>query len=110
MRPLMYGYMRMPQHAPEAVVRGWCETLRDYADHEGFDLASVFYEGDSGGMVAYSSLLDEMQSRSSRDVVVLTSSHVHPHRAVREMRIDMLVRQLGATLHVVDLGDGNDET
>jgi hypothetical protein len=90
MRPLMYGYCRV-----ELLGRPLTECdemLHDYAESDGYDLGTVFYEHHSS-LSAFMMLIDELRRAAARVVLVPSFAHLDgltqpPHTLVNRLRRD----------------------
>jgi DNA invertase Pin-like site-specific DNA recombinase len=101
-RPRMVGYLRLPEQASDMVMIDWCQSMRRYADQNGYELVNVFYEGDSGSGQSFYAMLKELEATRTVDVVVPSLDRLHSHPALLELRMRALLGTANAELHIAD--------
>jgi DNA invertase Pin-like site-specific DNA recombinase len=97
--PMMFGYLRLPEQATDVVIAGWCQSMRAYCYANGYELIGVFLDGDSGSDSSFAALLDKLADCGARDIVVPDVERLHPHPALRRVRLNLLGDVLRANLH-----------
>ena len=103
LRPLAYGYMRVPGDVPDAKVRRTECELRRFADNKGFCLATIFYELTCGAHDAFNELAQELQRADAHVVVVPTLHHLAKNAVLLNTMLSQL--ELDAHAEVFELGD-----
>lgn len=103
MRPLMFGYMRVPDELSEEEARSREAAMKAYAEKEGFTLASIFQELHPFHFSAYEELMNALQKAEARHVVVpsyddLATSYHLQAALLRQVRHE-------ASAHVVSLDE-----
>jgi hypothetical protein len=96
--PSVYGYLRLPGHAMDTVIIGWCLAMRAYSRANGFDLVDIYLDGDSGADSSFCELMAAMEADGVRDIVVPDVERLHPHPALRRVR-QRYLDGLNAHLH-----------
>jgi hypothetical protein len=98
----MYGYLRLPEQAPEAVLTGWCGSMRTYANRNGYRLVTIFCDVEGGAANGFDALVAELKATSGRHVIVPDLERLHSHPLIRQTRIDKLLDGLEVCLHYGD--------
>jgi hypothetical protein len=98
----IYGYLRLPERVPVHVMSGWCHAMSAYAQAHGYELVSVFIDGDGGTSNGFDALTDTLRATGDRDVIVPDLEQLHPHPGLRDMRLNRLLEGLEAYLHFCD--------
>ncbi|WP_256106860.1 recombinase family protein [Streptomyces sp. ODS05-4] len=70
MKPLIYGYMRVPSDMPDEEARRREADMEAYARAEGFALAMIFHEFEAVQRSALAELLQALQRTEAHNVVV----------------------------------------
>ena len=102
LRPLTYGYLRVPREADDTTIRHLEHTLTDYADTHGFDFAAFFHEFDTGSYAAFAELIVELQRAEAHTVIVPSMRHLSPNPLLRSCLLNQLERDGKA--EVLDTG------
>jgi hypothetical protein len=93
MSPLMYGYLRLDIAGGQVAA---CEAqIRQFVEHEGFDLAMIFHERIHGG-AALTALIAELQRSQSHHVVVPAIQHLTQSGMARQAVEARLWREANA--------------
>ncbi|UGQ14780.1 recombinase family protein [Yinghuangia sp. ASG 101] len=70
MKPLIFGYMRVPDGTSDEEVKQKHDAIAAYAELEGFALEAVFRETVSDRIPAFAELVEAVQRAEARRVVV----------------------------------------
>ncbi|WP_436791176.1 recombinase family protein [Yinghuangia sp. YIM S10712] len=70
MKPLIFGYLRVPDGMTDDEVQQKHDAIAAYADVEGFTLATVFHETTHDRIPAFAELIEAVQRAEARHVVV----------------------------------------
>ena len=103
LRPLAYGYMRVPCDVDDHAVRDTERKLRDHAERHGFEFATIFHEFQSGISDGWDELTTELQRSDAHHVIVPSLSHVSLHPILRSIRLERLEED--AKAEVLELSD-----
>ncbi|MGH3696963.1 MAG: recombinase family protein [Pseudonocardiaceae bacterium] len=103
LRPLAYGYMRVPCEVEDHVVRDVERKLRDHAEERGFEFAAIFHEFEPGISERWEELTTELQRSDAHHVIVPSLSHVSLHPILRSIRLERLEED--AKAEVLELSD-----
>jgi hypothetical protein len=76
LRPLAYGYMRVPCDIPDAKVRRMEFEMQRFSERHGWCLAAIFYEFVCGVHDAFEELVEELQRADAHHVVIPTYRHL----------------------------------
>ena len=99
MKPLIYGYMRVTDDMEDHEVFRMEQSLTTFADVEGYCLAGIFYEYDSGSQAAFAELLHELQRAEAHHVVVPSLELLADSQIVQTLMVDQVELEAGAALH-----------
>lgn len=102
MKPLIYGYMRVPEGADDDVIHKLELGLKQLAAVEGFCFATTFYETHGGYRGAFYELTEELQRAEARHVVVPSLEHFSRHPILRDQMIERLEHEANARVWVVE--------
>jgi DNA invertase Pin-like site-specific DNA recombinase len=97
-KPLIYGYMRLRGDEPESDIRQMELVLKDYAEREGYCLATIFYEEDNGTRSAFEELIEELKRSEAHCVIVPAIEHLSGHALLRISMIVRLEEMAGASV------------
>jgi len=78
-KPLIYGYMRVPDEAADDEIERAERELMRYADAEGFCYATTFYEYQSGAPLSVGRCNAVVQRAGARDRATVTPSGLERH-------------------------------
>jgi len=106
-RPLLFGYVRLPMPDTTGRVPMVRQLMTTYAEAEGFTFAELLVEDKRGGTSAYAGLLDLLKRFPGSSVVVLSVEHFAKLRALQEAMCELIERETGARVLVLD---GTDKT
>jgi hypothetical protein len=98
-KPMMYGYLYLPEQAPVDMTIGWCQSLRDYADQYEFNLVTVFHDTPDGTYPGYQALVTAIGMSGAHDVVIRDIQQPYARSAGFEARIGILLSQYDAEIH-----------
>ncbi|MGH3565893.1 MAG: recombinase family protein [Pseudonocardia sp.] len=101
MKPLIYGYLRVPDDLDDHQIRRMERGLRDLAQAEGFCFATTFHEHQPGYQGAFQELTRELQRADAHHVVVPSLGHLSLHPLLRNMMLAYLAREADAHVWVV---------
>lgn len=99
MKPLIYGYMRVTEDMTDLEVRVFEAQMTAFAEREGYCLATVFYEYDSGSQAAFEELLHELHRSEARHVVVPSLELLADSQIVQALMVDKVELEVGAAVH-----------
>lgn len=103
LRPLAYGYMRVPCDIDDLAIRDMERKLRDHAEQCGFEFAAIFRELQSGISEGWDELTTELLRSDAHHVIVPSLDHISPHPMLRSIRLERLEED--AKAKVLELGD-----
>src|SRR5215475_467631 len=101
-KPLAYGYLRVPDDMPDELACELQQAIRRQAEDEGFCLASTYYEDVSCTMRAWDQLVEELKRTEAHTVIVPTEDHLSPNKILRDSMVAMLGLVAGAWVLVAD--------
>lgn len=99
MKPLMYGYIKIESDTPDNDVRQMELVLKDYAEREGYDFGTIFYEYNGDGR-ALAELVEELKRSEARHVVMPSISHLSTHAILCDNRL-ALIEGVDAQVHTL---------
>lgn len=99
MKPLIYGYMRASEDVADDEIRIIEQQLAHFAETEGYCLATIFYEYDSGSNAAFYELLHELRRAEAYHVVVPSLEQLHESEIMRALMVEKVELEAGAALH-----------
>jgi DNA invertase Pin-like site-specific DNA recombinase len=102
-KPLIYGYMRVPQDASDDDTRQVEFALRTFAENTGYRFVKLFHEYDEDSRPVFSELVDELKQAAVYHVVLPSAADLAVHPALRTSRLAHL--EQAANAHVHTLGD-----
>ncbi|MFF1487425.1 recombinase family protein [Streptomyces sp. NPDC058319] len=70
MKPLIFGYMRVPDELTEEEAKRREDAIKAYAEKEGFTLVTIFQETQQFHFSAFEELMNALQEAEARRVVV----------------------------------------
>ncbi|KOX37223.1 MULTISPECIES: recombinase family protein [unclassified Streptomyces] len=70
MKPLIFGYVRVPDDMSDDEAKQKQDDLNAYAEANGFQLATVFHEYVSGVRSAFTELVEAVERAGAKHVVV----------------------------------------
>src|SRR5262249_28414345 len=101
-KPLAYGYMRMPDDMPDELACELQQAIKRRAEDEGFCLVSTYYEDVPCTMRAWDQLLEELKRTEAHTVIVPAEEHLSTNRIMRESMVAMLGLVADAWVLVAD--------
>lgn len=102
MKPLIYGFMRVPGEAADEEIRQIELALLRFAEAEGFYLAAIFHEHVPGSHAVFGELLNELQPAQAHHVVVPSLRHLASHPILRTSMLMHLEFEAKARVHALD--------
>ncbi len=88
--PLAYGYLRVPDHAPDHEVLRLEQALVAFAEAKGLSFAGFFFEFRSGSRAAFNELIGELVRAGAHHVVVPSLRHLALNTLVQDAMQDRL--------------------
>jgi len=101
-KPLAYGYMRVPDDTPDELACELQQAIKRQAEDEGYCLVSIYYEDVPCTMHAWSQLVEELERTEAHTVIVPTEDHLSTNKIMRDSMITMLSLHAGAWVLVAD--------
>jgi hypothetical protein len=101
LRPLAYGYMRVPCDIPDAKVRRMELEIHRFAERQDWCLAAIFYEFICGIHDAFEELVEELQRADAHHVVIPTYRHLARNRVLQNCLLARL--EFDASAEVFEL-------
>ena len=83
-KPLAYGYLRVPDDMPNELARELQQAIKKQAESEGFCLVSAYRENAPCAMRAWGQLVEELKRAQAHTVIVSTGHHLSTNRIMRE--------------------------
>ncbi|MFC1440148.1 recombinase family protein [Streptacidiphilus sp. N1-10] len=99
MKPLIYGYMRVTDDMDDQEVLQTEQALTTFATVEGYCLATIFYEYDSGSQAAFAQLIHELRRSEAHHVVVPSLEQLADSQIVQALMVDQVELDAGAAVH-----------
>jgi DNA invertase Pin-like site-specific DNA recombinase len=99
MKPLIYGYLRVTDDMDDLEVRLLESQMYTFAEREGYCMAAIFYEYDSGSQAAFAELLHELQRSEAHHVVVPSLEQLSDSQIVQALMVDQCELDAGAAVH-----------
>ena len=99
MKPLIYGYMRVTEDMDDHEVCLMEQSLTTFADVEGYCLATIFYEYETGSQAAFTELLHELRRAEAHHVVVPSLEQLADSQIVQALMVDQVELETDAALH-----------
>ena len=106
MKPLMYGYLRVPSDAEDDEIDCIEQQLKCYAATEGFSYAMTFYEYSPGSRAALAELTHELRRAGARHVVVPSLAHLSAHPLLCTLVVESLGERADVRVLCLDAGSG----
>lgn len=99
LKPLAYGYMRVPDDIPDRKVRDMEQKLKAYAEALGYEYATIFHEFQCGVYDAWRDLTTELQRADAHHVLVPSMSHIAHSPLLRVGVLERLEDEAKAEVH-----------
>lgn len=99
MKPLAYGFMRVPSGAEDEDIRQIELALKNFAEVKGFCFAAVFHEHVVGSQAVFGDLVKELQRAQAHHVIVPSVQHLASHPILRMSMLVHLELEAGASVH-----------
>jgi DNA invertase Pin-like site-specific DNA recombinase len=99
MKPLIYGYMRVTDGMDDLEVLLIEQALTTFAQGEGYCLATIFYEYDSGSQAAFAQLIQEVQRAEAHHMVVPSLEQLAESQILQALMVDQVELDAGAAVH-----------
>ncbi|MEU6057182.1 recombinase family protein [Streptomyces sp. NPDC047097] len=95
MKPLIFGYMRVPRDMPDEEARRREGEMEAYAQANGFTLATIFHEFEAVQRSAFAELIEALRRTEARHVIVPSLRDL----ALTDRLQDALVLQIECEAH-----------
>ncbi|MFJ6984471.1 MULTISPECIES: recombinase family protein [unclassified Streptomyces] len=102
MKPLIFGYMRVPDDMTDEEVRRKQDDMTLYAEVEGFTLATVFYEFMDGAINVFSEMAEAVKRAEAGHVIVPAYRDLALTRPLQEAMALHLEQKAGARIVSLD--------
>lgn len=76
--------------------------MQRFAEAEGYRLAMILYEDESGRFPAFTELVEELLRADAYDAVIPTLDDLSGHRLIRRCMLERLEYHAGAVVHVMN--------
>ncbi|MBV2355925.1 recombinase family protein [Streptomyces sp. J2-1] len=106
MKPLIFGYMRVPDDMSDAEARKTQDELDAYAETNGYQLATVFHEYVPGSQSAFTELVDAVRHAEATHVIVPSYRELALNRSLQDAMLTHLSHATGAEVVSLDDLDG----
>lgn len=101
LKPLAYGYMRVPDDIPDHKVRDIELKRKAYAEALGYEYGAVFHEFQCGVFDAWQDLTTGLQRADAHYVIVPSMNHLARNRILVGGLIERLEADVKAEVHAL---------
>ncbi|MBV2356898.1 recombinase family protein [Streptomyces sp. J2-1] len=102
MKPLIFGYMRVPDDMSDEDAKKKQDDMATYAEVEGFTLATVFHEFMDGQINAFEEMVGAVRRAEARHVLVPTYRDLALTRPLQDAMALHLEQKAGARIVSLD--------
>ncbi|MFI9332054.1 recombinase family protein [Kitasatospora sp. NPDC052868] len=102
MRPLIFGYMRVPDDMPDEEVKLVEDQMLAYAEAQGGALGAVFHEFVHGSLSAFEELVRAVEQSGAPHAVVPSYRDLALTRALQDVMILRIEYATGAQVAALD--------
>jgi hypothetical protein len=100
-RPLAFGYVSVPENAPDDQAQRWQREIATFVDREGHDLAGMFTDFGEGS-TAFEAMSRALELGGVSEVVVPRLDHLEHVPGFGPCDVRLLSRYLHATVVAVE--------